>query len=135
MKNPIFPIFLLCLCFSSANAQEVQINEDPAVASMVQAWSNDNRTNPGIDGWRLQVVASPDRQQVEQAELRFKTLYPDVPAAWVHEKPYYKLRAGAFRSRQEAQALIDDLKTYYPGAYTTQDSRIHVRDFLIEKQF
>ena len=82
----------------------------------------------------ISCVASA-RSKVEAGKARFLTPFPDIPADWVHEKPYYKLRAGAFRSRQEAQALIDDLKTYYPGAYTTQDSRIHVRDFLIEKQF
>lgn len=130
MKNTFLPILLFFLCFSSAIAQEVQINEDPAVTDLFQAWTNDNRSNPGIDGWRLQVVASPDRQQVEQAELRFKTIFPDVPAAWVHEKPYYKLRVGAFRNRFEAQAFIPAISDEFPGAYPAKDPVIHPRDFL-----
>jgi hypothetical protein len=128
MKNMLLPLFLL-LC-ATVQGQEVQLNEDPDVAALVQAWTNGNRTNPGINGWRLQVMASPDRQQVEAAEQRFKTLYPDVPASWVHEKPYYKLRVGAFRSRLEAQAFLPVISTDFPGAYPAKDPAIHPRDFL-----
>ena len=122
----------LFLCFFApgfAFAQEIQINEDPKVAALVKTWINNNRINPRVEGWRVQVMSSADRQQVEDGRNRFRTLYPDVPADWVHERPYYKLRVGAFRSKQESLVFIAGL-TDFPGAYPARDSGIHPRDFL-----
>lgn len=125
--------WILLLVFLTATGtvqgQEMQINEDPAVSQLCRLWVNNNRTNPGLEGWRVQILSSTDRQQVEADRDRFRQAYPETAADWVHEKPYYKLRAGAFRNRQEALAFIA-LLIDFPGAYPTKDSNIHPRDFL-----
>ena len=115
--------------FSRVAAQEVQINETPAVAELYKTWTNQNRTNPHMEGWRVQIMASTDRPQVEEGRLRFRTAYPEVHAEMVHEKPYYKLKVGAFKSRLEALAFIATIPEF-AGAYPSKDSQIHPRDFL-----
>lgn len=124
-------IFLLVLAGTARQiqAQEVQINEDPAVTQLLRNWTNANRTNPKVEGWRVQIMATTDRQQVEESRNRFRLQHPDVPAEWTHEKPYYKLRVGAFRNKLEALAFIAGL-TDYAGAYPARDANIHPRDFL-----
>lgn len=123
-------LFLVCICFSLCGlAQEIQLNEPPPVANLMKAWVNNNRANPRVDGWRVQIMASTDRTQIEGGRTHFRSLYPDTPADWVHEPPYYKLRAGAFRTRQQALAFIATL-TEFPGAYPAKDPNIHPRDFL-----
>ncbi|MCW5922925.1 MAG: SPOR domain-containing protein [Saprospiraceae bacterium] len=111
------------------SGQEIQLNEDPRIAQMFRNWTNNNRANPKVDGWRVQIMATADRQQVEDARTRFRIQYPEVPAEWIHEKPYYKLRVGAFRSRLEAQRFLATLSGY-AGAYPARDANIHPRDFL-----
>lgn len=118
----VFPVF--------ANAQEVQLNIDPAIEQLVKNWVNQNRVNPRIEGWRLQILSTTDRQRVEAGKTQFLNLYPDIPADWVHEKPYYKLRVGAFYSRQEAMSFLAEIKDSYPGAYPAKDPNIHPRNFL-----
>lgn len=110
-------------------AQEVQLNEDPKVAQVMKTWVNANRAEPRIDGWRVQIMASTDRTQVELSRNRFRTEYPDVSANAVQEQPYYKLRVGAFRTKQEALVFITQLSGW-PGAYPAKDANIHPRDFL-----
>lgn len=110
-------------------AQEVQINEEPKVTQLMKSWVNANRAQPGIDGWRVQIMASTDRTQIEQNRNRFRTEYPEVVANWVQEQPYYKLRVGAFRTKAEALAFITTLSGW-PGAYPAKDANIHPRDFL-----
>lgn len=110
-------------------AQEMQLNEEPKVAQLMKTWVSANRAEPKIEGWRVQIMASTDRQQVEQGRNRFRAEYPEVAANWVQEQPYYKLRVGAFRTKQEAQAFIAAL-TGWPGAYPAKDPNIHPRDFL-----
>ncbi len=129
----VHKVILLLLLFRGFDAalfaQEVQINEDPRVSQLFRAWTNDNRSNPHIEGWRVQIMATSDRQQVEEARNRFRIAHPDVPADWIQEKPYYKLRIGAFRNKLDAMAFIATL-TDYPGAYPAKDANIHPRDFL-----
>ena len=92
-------------------------------------WINNNRTNPKVEGWRVQIMANTDREQVEEVLQRFRLAYPDTAADWVYDKPYYKLRAGAFRSRPEAVAFVSSLFDF-PGAYPAKDLGIHPKDFL-----
>lgn len=110
-------------------AQEIQLNEDPKVTQVMNAWVSANRSQPGIDGWRIQIMASTDRIKVEQGRTRFRTEYPEVAANMVQEQPYYKLRVGAFRTKQEALTFISSLSGW-PGAYPAKDPNIHPRDFL-----
>lgn len=127
-KGLVILIWLLLLT-ATTFAQEVQINEDPKITQLTRNWTNANRANPNVVGWRIQIMATTDRQQVEEARSRFRVQYPDVPAVWTHEKPYYKLRVGAFRSKLEALAFLTTM-TEYTGAYPAQDAEIHPRDFL-----
>jgi hypothetical protein len=128
MKKPLLLLLFVCQLLR-VSAQEVQINEDPKIAQLTKTWASSNRSNPHIDGWRVQIMASADRVQVEAGRNRFRTEYPEVSAEWTLEKPYYKLRVGAFRNKQEALAFIAEL-TGWPGAYPAKDSNIHPRDFL-----
>ena len=135
MKNLFFLKCIICLAiaFSAGqgrlSAQEIQINEEPKVTQLQRNWVNANRANPKVDGWRVQIMASTDRTQVEEGRNRFRQLYPDVAADWIQEKPYYKLRVGAFRSKLEALAFASTL-VEYAGAYPAHDASIHPRDFL-----
>jgi SPOR domain len=124
-------VFLLSnlLGLTLLQAQEIQINETPAVSQLCRNWVNSNRATPRVEGWRAQILSTTDREQADEARNRFRLAYPEVPADWVHEKPYYKLRAGAFRSRLEAVAFIAQLIDF-PGAYPAKDAGIHPRDFL-----
>jgi hypothetical protein len=111
------------------HAQEVQIQEEPRVSELIRVWTAANRSNSRLDGWRVQIMASTDRRQVEDGRNRFRLEHPEVSATVIQEQPYYKLRIGAFRSRQEAIAFIQQLEGW-PGAYPAKDGNIHPRDFL-----
>jgi SPOR domain len=113
-----------------AIAQEIQLNEDPRISAMMKAWTNANRTTKRISGWRVQVLSTTDRQQADLAKAKVRSEYPNLPADWVHERPYYKLRVGACRNKTEAMALLAELRLTYPTAYPAQDANIHPRDFL-----
>jgi SPOR domain len=128
MKKVQILIFF-CLAGGFLSAQEIQLNENPLVNQLLRNWVNQNRSKPGVSGWRLQITASTDRVLVEDKRNAFRQAYPDVPADWVHEKPYYKLRVGAFRNKQEAILFASTL-IGYTGSYPVPDEAIHPRDFI-----
>ena len=130
MKKGIWFVAILMGFSPSAYTQEIQVNADPAIEQLFKTWINLNRSNPHIQGWRIQIFSSTDRQQVDSGKAQFLNTYPNITADWVHEKPYYKLRVGAFRTRQEAMSFLAEIKDSYPGAYPAKDPNIHPRDFL-----
>ncbi len=126
----LLALFSCLLWSAAATAQRVEINAEPAIEQMMNTWTAYNRANPRIKGWRVQIASSTDRQHIEAARSQFLSFYPAIPADWIHERPYYKLRVGAFRSRQEAMAFLLQIRHAYPDAYPTRDTNIHPRDFI-----
>ncbi len=123
-------LFLFATIAIPVCAQKIQINEDAVVSDMMTRWVDQNRTKPYIAGWRVQLISSTDRRQVESGKTRFMEIFPDIHADWVQEKPYYKLRAGAFFTKAEAMMLVTELNNAFTGAYPTADAKIHPREFL-----
>jgi hypothetical protein len=125
-------LFFAILDIGTANAQKVQINEEPAITEMMSIWIQSNTERAKMAGWRIQILSSTDRKQVEDGKSKFKNLYPNIQVDWVQEKPYYKLRVGAFTSKLEALAMMLEIKENYPGAYAVQDSNILPRELLTQ---
>lgn len=116
--------------FTQSTAQSVEINEDPIITNMMERWIELNKARNNIDGWRIQILATTDRQRMERARQNFQYQYPNISVDWVHSKPYYKLRAGAFATRLDAVRLLNILKQDYPSAYLAKDSSIRPVELL-----
>ncbi len=131
MKKFILPI---CLLFAFSIVMQAQGNVtekvDPAVASLMKRYVDSNRSTKTISGWRIQIMATTDRQRVEDALQKFQSLYPNINADWIQSKPYYKLRAGAYASKRDAIAAQYLLKSDYPTAYPVQDNEIKPEELI-----
>ena len=113
----------LCIVVSGSVAAQgtVQVTAEPNVERLLNAFMQANEATDMVDGWRVQILATTDRQRLETVESRFKRNYPSVPVDWVHTSPYYKLRAGAFLTRQEAERLKYTLSREFEGVYLVRD--------------
>lgn len=131
MKN-ILPYLTLVFLLgtSSVFSQSITIEEDPAITQMVEKFIANNKARTSVEGWRLQILATTDRQKLEQVMETFNYLYPNIPTNWVHNRPYYKLRAGAFQTKLEALRLKYLLQEEYPGSYPVKDQDIKPADLL-----
>ncbi len=89
-----------------------------------------NKSQTSVKGWRIQILATNDRQRMETALRQFGNLYPSIPVDWLHAKPYYKVRAGAFATKRDALRTLYILKQDYPGAYPVQDNEIKPEELL-----
>ncbi len=128
-------LLLLLLVFTAhiqfAGAQgQVTETLDPAVDRLMKTFVENNRKEATVKGWRIQILATTDRQRVENALYQFRQFYPNLSADWIHAKPYYKLRAGAFTSRRDALATLSVVKVDYPAAYLVQDNKIKAEELL-----
>ena len=121
MRKVLTIIFLLSFFgIIEMEAQSITIEEDYPIGDMMRKYVSNNKAQTVLAGFRIQLLATTDRQKVELAMRKFQSLYPSINVDWEHNKPYYKLRAGAYRTRLEAIRALKEFKKAYPGAYTAQ---------------
>lgn len=100
---------------------QVVLNEPPALTAVINRYIASNKSQNDIDGWRIQVLATTDRRQLEQSYRRFKETFPDLKAEWVHQEPYYKINAGAFVSRRTSLAMCQEVRKQFSQALPVVD--------------
>lgn len=99
----------------------VSINTGPGIDQLMELFQTENEEVTKVPGWRVQILATTDRARLESVESEFKVNYPSISVDWVHTKPYYKLRAGAFQTKQEAERLKYTLGRQFEGVYLVKD--------------
>jgi hypothetical protein len=124
----LIPIMLFLVV--AANAQNIRTTEEPLITSMMEKFEEVNRATEFVEGWRIQILATTNRQQLETSRQRFQYRYPNIPVTWVHSSPHYKLRAGAFLTKLEALRLKYILERDYTGIYLVKDDQVRVGELL-----
>ncbi len=119
--------FLVCILYFSAMAQTrgtVTIVKDPLIDSMIQKRMDLNKKviSPSIKrsgpivaqvGFRVQVYYGSDRRRTFLEQSKFKALYPKLNTYITYKEPNYYLRVGDFRTRLEAQHLMNELRSQF----------------------
>ena len=126
----ILLFFGIWLGFVSVNAQGMYVKEDPVILEMTKRFVEINKATTSVSGWRIQLLASTDRRNIENAKQRFQAFYPNTFVDWVHEKPYYKVRAGAFLTKLDALRMLYIIKQDFEGAFLAQDKAIRPEEFV-----
>lgn len=115
-------LFLLFLAIGTVSAQaSVSVQTGEGIDDLMELFQTENERVTKVSGWRVQILATTDRSRLETVQSEFKVNYPSVAVDWVHTKPYYKLRAGAFQTKQEAERLKYTLGRQFEGVYLVKD--------------
>ncbi len=117
--------FVLVLCFSffhlGFGQGKVRFHEPSNISTLFSNYVIKNRAETTIRGWRIQIVSTDDRREMENAKSKFTSLYPSIPSAWKHISPYYHVRVGAYRTKTEMMSFLASLKKDFPAAIPVQD--------------
>jgi len=127
MKIILTSIFCL-LMFNASFAQkgEVTVIKDPLIDSLIAKRAEVYRTTGEVKsgkpvvsayGYRVQVFYGSDRREVFNQQARFKSLYPKLNTYLVYKEPNYYVRVGDFRTRLEAQRLINEIRPAFPTLF------------------
>ena len=106
------------LAYAPCAAQAI---EDPSITALMDRWKMYNLEHTDVQGYRIQIMASVDRRQIENARRTFENRYPEYPVIFVHNEPYYHLKVGAFLTMQKAQAFLKKMQHDYPQAIPVTD--------------
>lgn len=97
---------------------------DPRIDRLVEKHRLYNQTNPGVDGFRVQIFfdsGNNSKKAAQTAREKFMETNPDVAAYLTFKAPYYRVRIGNFRTKLEAEGFLFQLATIYPNAFTVPD--------------
>ena len=100
------------------------VNRDLRVDHLVEKHRLYNQTNPGVDGFRVQIFfdsGNNSKKAAQTSREKFMETYPNVPAFLTFKAPYYRVRVGNFRTKLEAEGFLFQLATGYPNAFTVPD--------------
>ena len=73
MKYLLIVVVLITLMSKQGNAQaKVQINADPSISAMMNQYLRINKSITHISGWRITVITTVDRRQMEATRIEFQ---------------------------------------------------------------
>lgn len=129
MKNWILTILIAFLCVSFTQAQtndslqsgNALIFKDPRIDYLQKVYSAKNKVKAESKKvYRVQIVASKSRNEVNDAKAQFSSKYPGIPVFMSFDPPAFKLRVGTFVSRSDAQTFLSEIRKTYPSSFIVE---------------
>jgi hypothetical protein len=69
------------------------------------------------NGFRVQIYTGSDRREAYDAQAKFHEQFPDTHTYVIYSEPNFKVRAGDFRTRLEAEKMQEELKKTFSGMF------------------
>jgi len=111
-------ISIFCVNLSG---QGIQVTEHGSIRTVMDKYINQNKSNPMVEGWRIQIISTDDRRKMESFKQKFEMAYPGMFLEWEHRNPWYLVKVGAFKTKLELQSFIQELKDDFPQAIPIKD--------------
>lgn len=99
----------------------IQYRIDKELGRQVEKQKEVNKKSPTIEGFRVQVYSGNSRQNATQIRADVLDKFPEYAAYLSYRQPNFRVRVGDFKSRFEAQKLLNDLKPLYPTSFIVPD--------------
>src|SRR6476661_7932146 len=104
----------------------VVVHKDPRIDALIKkkaainkATGNSGRTT---HGYRLLVINTNSRDEAIAAKTKVYTYFPELKAYLQYQSPYFKLRAGNFKTRDEAEKYRKQMASLFPkGVFIVND--------------
>src|SRR6185436_798284 len=78
-------------------------------------------------GFRLMVISTNSRDEALAAKTKIYTYFPELKAYLWHQSPYYKLKAGNFKDRKEAEEYQKKLNVYFSNGVFIMNDIVEVK--------
>jgi hypothetical protein len=115
------------ISFRKPDSSLITVYKDPRLDLLVKKQMEINEettreSRKSAKGFRLMIISTTSREEAIAAKTKVYTYFPELKAYLWHQSPYYKLKAGNFRDRKDAEAYQKKLNTYFPkGVFIMND--------------
>ncbi|MBK6938139.1 MAG: SPOR domain-containing protein [Chitinophagaceae bacterium] len=111
----------------SIDSSSVVVHKDARLDLLVkmQAAINEATTREGRrtdKGFRLLIISTNSREEAIAAKTKVYSNFPELKAYLWHQSPYYKVKAGNFKDRKDAESYQRRLNPYFSkGVFIMKD--------------
>ena len=106
------------------NHGSVNIEQDDRVESLIAKQRSLYRIDSSFSGYRIHIFMEIGNEALDHAKsvkAQFERAFPDIPIYLTYVEPYFRLRAGNFRNRVEAEKCLRRIKPKFKEAFVTAD--------------
>lgn len=122
IESILFIQTLIWVCLLPLSAQtSINLKSSKSVNNMMEDFVTIGKANENIKAWRIQIITTDDRRQMESAISTFISLHPGVNMDWKHVAPYYQVRVGYYENKNKLMPFLLDLKKTFPSATPVYD--------------
>ena len=104
----------------SQNTSNVEAS--PSVNRLMMRYVENAKSKDVVKVWRIQILSTSDRREMETALANFKAVYPEMIVDWKHVSPNYQVRAGYFENKNRLMPLMLEIKKSFPSATPVYDN-------------
>lgn len=125
-----FFLLAFILIVSVSNAQDttsVVIHKDSRIDLLLKKQGDVNAAIKKANartarGYRLLVINTNKRDEAIAAKTKIYTYFPELKSYLVYQSPYFKLKVGNFKTRDEAEQYRKNISLYFPkGVFIVND--------------
>ena len=131
----VFLVVVMKTTFSQENTTSIPPNQttavivhkDPRIDILVKKQSSINTavkkaSARSMRGYRLMIINTNKRNEAIDAKTKIYTYFPELKAYLSYQSPYFKLKAGNFKTRDEAEKYRKMMTTMFPkGVFILND--------------
>ena len=128
-KVLLFVIMVITVpVYAQNDTTGIVVHKDPRIDLLIkkQIEINEATTRSArrfAPGYRILVMNTNNRQKVQEAKTKIYQRYPDQKTYMTWQAPFFKLKVGNFRNREEAEEFLDELKSIFPtGIYLIRET-------------
>ncbi|MBK8349534.1 MAG: hypothetical protein IPL08_18745 [Saprospiraceae bacterium] len=119
----IIPFVFSTLFLLPVNGQtNIKVESTVSVDRMMERFVANGKANENIKAWRIQIITTDDRREMETAKATFSSIYPGMNVDWKHVTPYYQVRVGYFENKNKLMPFLLEIKKTFPSATPVYDN-------------
>jgi hypothetical protein len=116
----------------TSDTSSVVIHKDSRIDLLVkkQAEINEETTRNArrvTKGFRLLVVNTNKRDEAISAKAKLYQYFPELKSYLLYQSPYFKLKAGNFKERKDAESYQKKLNAFFPKGVFVMNDMIEVK--------
>ena len=133
MKSWFLSFFILFASpLLAQDSSSVVIHKDPRIDMLIkkQVEINEETTREARKvgrGFRLLVINTNKRDEAINAKTKLYQYFPELKSYLLYQSPYYKLKAGNFKERKDAESYQKKLTPFFPKGVFVMNDLIEVK--------
>ncbi|MBS1920467.1 MAG: SPOR domain-containing protein [Bacteroidetes bacterium] len=113
--------------FRVPDSSSVIIHKDPRLELLINKQSEINEkiyrdSRRTAKGFRILVINTSKRNDAIEAKSKMYSYFPELKVYLIYKSPYFRLKAGNFKEREDAEIYQKKINKYFPnGVFVVND--------------